>query len=252
MQIQYCSDLHIEFPQNKKFLKENPILPKAEILLLAGDIVLFSELDKHKDFFAYLSDNFRQTYWVPGNHEYYHFNLSSKARSFSEKILPNVTLANNTVITDSDTRILMSTLWSKIGDRNHGMVEYNMSDFRVIKYNGWKLTASVFNELHEDCLNFITTELKNEPEKKSVVLTHHIPTFLNYPERFKNDILNDAFAVELFDLINEHGPDAWIYGHHHQHILEFTIGKTRLINNQLGYVQLKEHELFDPTRILDI
>lgn len=252
MKIQYCSDLHVEFPQNKKFLKDNPILPRAEILLLAGDIVLLSELGKHKDFFAYLSDNFRQTYWVPGNHEYYHFELSSKSGCFSEKILPNLTLANNTTIIESEVRILLSTLWSKIGDRNHGMVEYNMNDFRVIKYNGWKLTASIFNELHNDCLNYITGELKSKADIKTVVLTHHVPTYLNYPEQFKNDILNDAFAVELFDLINEHGPDVWIYGHHHQNIPEFTIGKTKLLNNQLGYVQLREHELFDPTKIIDI
>jgi len=252
MKFQYCSDLHIEFPDNKKFLREKPLKPEAEVLLLAGDIVLFAELDKHKDFFAYLSDNFRQTYWVPGNHEYYNYNLAAKSGSFKENILQNVTLLNNTVIDESGINIIASTLWSKIGDRNHGMIEYNMNDFRFIKYNGWKLTASIFNQVHDECLRFMTKVLRESIDQKSLVMTHHIPTFLNYPTRFKNDILNDAFAVELFDLITEHGPDVWIYGHHHQSIVEFSIGKTRLLNNQLGYVKYESTEKFNVSQIVEI
>ena len=35
MKIQYCSDLHIEFLENKKFLDEKPIAPIGEILIMA-------------------------------------------------------------------------------------------------------------------------------------------------------------------------------------------------------------------------
>jgi hypothetical protein len=44
MTFQYCSDLHLEFPANKKYLKANPIKPESEILLLAGDIIPFIEM----------------------------------------------------------------------------------------------------------------------------------------------------------------------------------------------------------------
>ena len=33
MKIQYCSDLHLEFEENKKFLKQNPIKPVGDILI---------------------------------------------------------------------------------------------------------------------------------------------------------------------------------------------------------------------------
>ena len=58
MNIQYCSDLHIEFPKNKAFLKENPIQPVGDILIIAGDLVPFAVIDKHKDFFNYCADHF--------------------------------------------------------------------------------------------------------------------------------------------------------------------------------------------------
>ncbi len=58
MKIQYCSDLHLEFKENKNYLRENPIIPSGEILLLGGDIVPFAVMDSHNDFFDFVADNF--------------------------------------------------------------------------------------------------------------------------------------------------------------------------------------------------
>jgi len=67
---------------------------------------------------------------------------------------------------------------------------------------------------------------------------------MNYPEQYKGSILNEAFAVELFDLIEETVPDYWIYGHSHGNTPDFEIGKTRMLCNQLGYVKYGEHTDF--------
>jgi hypothetical protein len=67
---------------------------------------------------------------------------------------------------------------------------------------------------------------------------------MNYPGIYKNSPLTEAFAVELFDLIEDSGAACWIYGHHHVSTPEFTIGQTKMLTNQLGYVHHREHGSF--------
>src|SRR5882672_7268414 len=123
MVLQYCSDLHLEFRENKQFLNQHPLQPKGEILILAGDIVTFTEIDKRKDFFDYISDNFKLTYWLPGNHEYYYSEASERSGTINEKIRENIFLVNNITFRHDDVRLIFSTLWSKISPANEWEIE---------------------------------------------------------------------------------------------------------------------------------
>jgi predicted phosphohydrolase len=96
MKIQYCSDLHLEFPDNKEYILDNPLSPEADILILAGDIIPFAVLDKHNDFLDYISRNFKTTFWVPGNHEYYYYNVENSS-VLDTKIRENIFVVNNCV-----------------------------------------------------------------------------------------------------------------------------------------------------------
>lgn len=252
MKIQYCSDLHLEFPENKNFLKQKPVLPVGEILILAGDIVPFSLMDKHKDFFNYVSDNFKTTYWIPGNHEYYYYDAAKKCGVLNEKIRSNVFLVNNTTVEHENIRFIFSTLWSKISPAYEWDIERNVSDFQVIKFNKYRFSAMQFNQLHEESFAFIASELKRNKGNKTVLATHHVPTFLNYPEMYKGSALNGAFAVELFDLIDTTGPDFWIFGHHHFNVPDFTIGRTKMLTNQLGYIIQNEQRGYNDGKYIEI
>ncbi len=252
MVLQYASDLHLEFPQNKEFLKVNPLLPKGDVLLLAGDIVPFAIMDKHNDFFDYVSDNFKTTYWLPGNHEYYYYDAAKRSGMLNEQIRDNVFLVNNTSIKHGNTNLIFSTLWSKISLEHQWQIERGMSDFQVIKFNGNRFSSNHFNQLHEESLSFIKQELLDNTSENLIVVSHHVPTFMNYPEQYKGSALSDAFTVELFDLIETSNINYWIYGHHHQNTPDFEIGGTKLITNQLGYVKNNEHLLFNPNKIINV
>ena len=58
------------------------------------------------------------------------------------------------------------------------------------------------------------------------------------------------FAVELSDLIKAAEPDYWIFGHEHGNKGDFTIGRTRLITNQMGYVMFNENKGFDDSKVI--
>jgi len=252
MKIQYASDLHLEFPENKQFLKENPIKPVGDILVLAGDIVLFSLMKDHTDFFKYLSDNFQKTYWIAGNHEYYHTDVSNRIGTFKEEIAENVFLVNNLAIKEQNVDLLFTTLWSNISAKNELEIKSRLSDFHVITINDEAFRPKAYNLLHQDSLVFLINELTKQSTNKRVVVSHHVPTIINYPSIYLGSKINEAFVVDLTDLIESNIIDAWIYGHSHFNTPDFKINDTLLLTNQLGYVVYNEHGQFNRSAILEI
>lgn len=250
LKIQYVSDLHLEFPVNQKYIKKHPLQPSGDILVLSGDIIPFAVIDEYQDFFNYVADHFQTTYWLPGNHEYYHYDIATKCGVIHEKIRSNVSLVNNISVTHNGVDILFSTLWSEISVANQWQIERSLNDFHLIKFSGLSFTAEHYNTLHHDCLSFIKQTVYNSTAEQLVVFSHHCPTFLNYPPQYKGDALNEAFATELYDFIESSNIAYWVYGHHHCNTPDFTIGNTRLITNQLGYVQRHETELFDGGKVI--
>src|SRR5258705_2583308 len=168
MTIQYCSDLHLEFHENVDFLEENPLKPVGEVLLLAGDIVPFARMKKHSTFFDFVSDNFETVYWLPGNHEYYHFDLSEKYGTLNEKIRPDVFLVNNYDVEPDGVRFIFKTLWSRISPPKQTRIQRKMNDFRLIKYNGKHFTPSDYNKLHLESTAFLQDALQLKGASKTV------------------------------------------------------------------------------------
>lgn len=252
MKIQYCSDLHLEFQGNKKFLNNFPIKPEGEMLLLAGDVVLFTMMKEHDAFFNYCSNNFEATYWIPGNHEYYHYDIADVKKPLYKKIRENGFLLNNQTVTHKNAELVFSTLWSHIPPQYEWAVQQTVSDYSLIKNKGKKFTTADSNALHKESLDFLKLALASPTTKQRIVVTHHVPTLMHYPEQYKNSNINSAFAVELYGLIESSQAAYWIYGHHHCNTPAFKIGNTTMLTNQLGYTVQNEHQLFNRSAIIEI
>ena len=254
MKIQYASDLHLEFPENWKYMQKNPLEPPAEILVLAGDIMPIAFLDKRREFIEFLSQNWRQVFWVPGNHEFYGSDIKDFETILEINLRQNVTILNNKFEIEQGVRFMFSTLWSKISIQNSLRIQKTLSDFGSIHFDLGLFTPEHYNVLHQQSLRLLRLYQNKVDSKfsKTLIVTHHVPTFKNYPAQHKGDFLNEAFGTELFDLIEELNADAWIFGHHHENVKEFKIGNTRMLTNQLGYKKNTEGKRFRLDKTIEL
>ena len=134
MKIQFCSDLHLEFSSNRKWLKAHPLQALGDVLLIAGDTYYLNRNYKKLDFIKKIADEFEQVYLIPGNHEYYEeFDVSTALDPFELSIFDNVTMLNNKAIELGGIKLIFSTFWSLIKE-NIGPVMHGMVDFKRIKY----------------------------------------------------------------------------------------------------------------------
>lgn len=237
---------------NNDYLQLNPIGPVGEILLLGGDICILAKLKIHEKFFDYVSANWKAAYWIAGNHEFYYGDVGKFKQPHHEKIRKNVFLVNNQVIKYKGLNIICSTLWSFIHQLNEWPIQRNVSDFMVIRNNGKQFMANDFNQLHFNDLAFIKNAVEENKTGVNIVLTHHVPTLINYPPQYLGSPINDAFATELHDYIFESNIAYWIYGHHHANIPAFKIGNTNMLTNQLGYVAHGENIGFRRDAVIEL
>lgn len=254
MKIQYASDLHIEFSENSKWLKENPLIPSADILVLAGDIGYLGDANyETHPFWDWASENYKQVIVVPGNHELYRlFDINDLHTGWTLEIRPNVKAYYNVVIPiDEETDLITSTLWAYIPDTEEYLTERCVSDFHRIRNGSFRLSAQRFNEEHEKCRSFIERSVAESKAKNLLVISHHVPSFLLMADEFKDSSINGAFTVELSNLMVDGRINYWIYGHSHRNINK-VIGTTQCVSNQLGYVFQNEHSTFRRNAIIEL
>jgi predicted phosphohydrolase len=254
VKIQYASDLHLEFRDNSRFLQNNPLIPSGDILLLAGDISYLND-DGYAThlFWDWVSENFRQTLIVPGNHEFYNKeDVGTIQNGCIVEIRPNVKYYYNTVVTIDNIDFILCTLWANIPVENAFITQQNVSDFFCINYNGRLLTAYNFNQMHQDAVEFLKNTLQNDRHHKRIVVSHHVPTALCMADEFKHSRINGAFVAELYGFIYDNRIDCWVYGHSHRNMPEININGTRMLCNQLGYVHLRENVSFNKKTFFEI
>lgn len=253
MKIQYASDLHLEFAENRSHIKHNPLPVTGDVLILAGDIGYIEDENYSKhSLWDWASDNYRQVIACMGNHEFYKYSdITTFANGYCLEIRPNVHSYYNGIVHIDDIDIIVSTLWGHIPLKEAYFTESVISDFRRILFKGERLTFVDFNNECEKCSAFIRKAVMESQAKHKIVVTHHVPSFRMQHPKFADSKANGAFTVELEDYIMNSDIEYWIYGHSHYN-KDVQIGNTKCVTNQLGYVSHNEHLSFNPSKFIEI
>lgn len=260
MKIRYMSDLHIEFEEIKIGKMEGE---EEQVLVLAGDIAPITPA--YQDIFLTLlndvTSRFKAVIHVCGNHEYYRTRIDKAERILMEyqDEYENFHFLQNDYRTIDDVTFIGATLWTDMSGNDltvSQLAKSMMNDYRVITKkdgsNFRKLDPVDTISIHHQSKNYIFGSL--EPDfDKTVVVTHHAPSFQSIGESFKGSPLNGAYATDLEEKIEEIGPDIWIHGHIHNTV-DYTIGKTNVLTNPRGYAKftVPENRSFLDTKIIEL
>ena len=228
MKIRYISDIHLEFMKDievKNLIKKIPLGLLNEVCVLAGDIGHPYERN-YDEFMKFINGNFKRTYVIAGNHEYYR---NEKERNL---VIPNRNVENTKVFMHSffanyqnirfldnssdtfeNTLFLGTTLWSNIFNPEH-----EINDVHAI----YGMDVKRYNQYHRESVDFLERELgKLQEDKKAVVITHHLPSKKLIDDMYLQPHYkpyNQWFYSDLDGLIQQHSAKIkyWIYGHTHR------------------------------------
>lgn len=245
MKIAYGSDLHLEFGE---YVPET--FPDADILVLAGDIVIVNKLNFHAyDFFNRVSSFYKKVIVIAGNHEHYKGRLDESIDLYrtSFKHLENVIILDNETYEYEDVIIFGGTMWTNYNNSpwEAEIARGAMNDFRLIKvtdtYRSMRPVDSLF-EFNKFKRNLYELVENVDSDKKIVVISHHGPSMLSIDERFAGDPLNSAFVVDMSDfMLDYENINFWFHGHIHVS-KDYQMGNTRVLCNPRGYPN--EHKDF--------
>ena len=127
MKIQIVSDLHLEFPENRDWLDQNPILPEGDVLLIAGDTIPDKYKKKARVFYEKVSIEFPFIISTMGNHEFYHGIIDYAYPSYKSFLSPNHIRLNNQSHMIEDVKFIVSILWSHVPVDHQDLIATKMS-----------------------------------------------------------------------------------------------------------------------------
>jgi predicted phosphodiesterase len=276
MKIAIMSDLHLEFDarfadhpdqdkqcQNTLSFYFNPPQPKADLLVLAGDI--------HRGSLAinWVLRGFSvPTILIAGNHEAYEhelfrviaFNRQRAAATDGRVVFLERASYEYQTPSGEHLRVIGATLWTDFqlyGTPTESMAiaEQRLEDFRLIKIErGYKLRTLVPADtvrVHRASIAFLRKELSRPFDGATVVVTHHAPSPRSIAPPFGDDPLNPAFVSDLDAMINTYQPPLWIHGHIHSSF-DYRIGRTRIVCNPRGYFPDQLNPAFDPCFVAEV
>ncbi|MEE8428449.1 MAG: metallophosphoesterase [Gammaproteobacteria bacterium] len=247
MRLHILNDLHVEFGE---FC---PPETDAHVAVLAGDIGVGKEgLDWAKEHFLD-----KPVIYVPGNHEFYHHDITL-IDELKTGAPDNIHVLNNDMIEIDGVRFLGSVLWTDFalfGETEKWFsvqrAQWGMNDFAIIRNNGRLFSPDDSIQLHEVSRAWLARALAEPYAGKTVVVTHHAPSPQSVPPRFAKDLLTPAFASNLEGLMGQDRVNLWIHGHTHD-AFDYVVYGTRVVCNPRGYMPHELTREFKPDFAVEI
>lgn len=228
----------------------------ADALILAGDLTN-GPAYHWAQVFRYLSEFIppELIYAFPGNHDYYGGHLSDDPALETVTKNAGAHFVQKRALLHGDTRILCCTLWTDFNlsgapsiamrDADLLLADYDRigaplptgipaSDVPILRRDR-RLKPRETLRVHQDHRLWLEESLANQhpsgDQGRTVIVTHHGPH-----RAVAGDIntLSAAFHSDMSDLLVEHRPDAWFFGHSHRR-LRATIYGTDITNVSVGY-----------------
>ena len=228
MKIQYISDIHLEYMEDNlvnTFI--NNIQPRADVLILAGDIGNPYQR-RYKTLLEYVNNTFKKTFIIAGNHEYYGNSIEETKKYMKHTVsqYKNISFLDNSYEEYENYRFIGTTQWTEITNPQYTINDSNLiHDMTIEKYN------SLFYEAKEF--------LEQSVVPNSIIITHHLPiNDLTHP-KYKVGFMakyNQWFNADLDMFIQKHNKDikAWFYGHTHTRSVQ-THYDVSFYCNPIGY-----------------
>ncbi len=235
MKILIYSDLHLEFGHSWALPKDID----GDVLILAGDIITFKDYAPFKDLLVGWK---KPTLYIAGNHEFYTqkpMDQESKAfNSWLSDNLPNVTFLQDEEMSINGINFFGGSMWTDFRNENlaaMGAAQRSMNDFRLIVTGEDKpLNPADTVALHKSFLEKLISWFEKPLKGPRVVISHHAPVISPHT-KYGDSELQPAFnSLDMIEIIKKYRPELWVYGHTHE-CDDQTLGKTRMISNQLGY-----------------
>ena len=258
MKLALVSDVHLEFAD---WYPSNP--DQADVLLLAGDIMLASDLngthksERFKEFLTNCKREYKDVIYIMGNHEHYNGDFATSHELLREACdINSIDFLDKEVATINNVTFIGGTLWTdmnKEDPKTMNQISYLMNDFRIIqnsnKTTSFKDTKGNFQQRYskfspEDCvedhkafLKVIDDTITSNPTGTFVVVGHHAPSKQSVKPGYEKDlIVGGAYSSDLDEFILSHPQiKVWVHGHTHDKF-DYMIGSTRIVSNARGYV----------------
>ena len=233
MKLRYISDLHLEFITPNKIEQFIRKIPSGmeEICILAGDVGNPYQ-SNYDTFMQFISKNFKKTFVISGNHEYYNKTKTiQETNDFMKEYFQkfnNISFLNNNYEHYDNYCFIGTTLWSKITNPSYEINDvYSIPNFDYIQYNRLNMLSVDFLE---DALQ------KNE---NCIVITHHVPSNSLIDIKYKTTKMlpyNQWFYCNMDEMIeiNKTKIKCWFYGHTHSPS-NVIINEIPFLCNPIGY-----------------